>query len=78
VTERQDFCTSCGQRPTCRIAEAAVLVVARDYRGVVTSLCSACGGGDDDLSGDGGGDGREVATTHEPAPQRKAAQKQKR
>lgn len=42
-----DTCTTCGLRPTCALADAAILVVARDYRGQVTRLCKACGGGDD-------------------------------
>jgi hypothetical protein len=37
-----DFCTGCGQRPTCAKAEAAVLVVGRNAREDITSLCRVC------------------------------------
>lgn len=42
-----DVCTACGRRPTCALADAAVLVVAKDFRGKVTSLCNACGAGEE-------------------------------
>jgi hypothetical protein len=47
VTAPAATCTACGQRPVCALAEAVILVVARDYRGVVTRLCRACGAGED-------------------------------
>ena len=47
MTPSLDICTACGRRPTCAIAEAAVVVVARDYIGKVTSLCRACGAGEE-------------------------------
>lgn len=42
-----DTCVGCGQRPVCRLAEATVIVTARDFLGVVTGLCVRCGGGED-------------------------------
>jgi hypothetical protein len=47
MTPPLDICTGCGMRPTCAKAEAAVLVVAKDYRGKVTALCAACGAGEE-------------------------------
>jgi hypothetical protein len=43
-----DTCTACGERPVCRLADATIIVTARDHRGVITTLCRACGGGEDD------------------------------
>lgn len=42
-----EICVGCGQRPTLALAGAAVLVVARDHRGVTTALCRRCGAGED-------------------------------
>lgn len=47
MTAPLDICTKCGQRPTCALADAAVIVVAKDFRGKVTSLCRACGAGEE-------------------------------
>lgn len=40
-------CDRCGTAVTCRVAEAAILVVTRDHRGVVTQLCVKCGGAEE-------------------------------
>lgn len=47
MSEPSDVCSACGERPVCALAEAVILVVARDYRGVVTRLCRACGAGEE-------------------------------